>query len=183
MEKSISYAFPAAGTVCTWPMQAPSFRGTAQACGPWLGRGMRPNVSLRRWPLLRFQTPRPANTAGCPRPKIAEERPAPYAWQRACCAIFRFRLALSCAPAAFFLWVQYTCEIRPLQEGRRSFFADGRAGPFCAVFGFVRDFDRPRGRLARLFLKKRRPPQPYSARTPRAARTDRRRNDFSAVFA
>lgn len=37
MEKSISYAFPAAGTVCTWPMQAPSFRGTAQACGPGSG--------------------------------------------------------------------------------------------------------------------------------------------------
>ena len=77
--------------------------------------------------------------------------------------VMRHRPASTCIVLRFrciFLCVQYTCEIRPLQEGR-CFFADGRAGAFLHRFRLrarLRTAARP---TCAFILKKRRPPQPF----------------------
>ena len=157
MGKPISYALPAAGTDCTWPMQAPSFRGTAQACGSWsearhaagrshcgygrffgfehLVRQIPPVVRVRR--LQRKSL----------RHMLGKGRDAPS---------FGFDLHCPALPLRF----SFGYSIPVVQEGRR-FLRTGVRGAFLRRFRLrarLRTAARP---TCAFILKKRRPPQPF----------------------
>ena len=163
MEKPILYAFPAAGTDCTWPMQAPSFRGTAQACGFWsegtcgrmlhcgCGRFFGFEHLIRQIPpVVRVRRLRRKSL----RHMLGKGRDAPS---------FGFDLHCLCAPAAFFLCVQYT-----RVAGGAAFFFCGRAcGAFLCRFR-LRARLRTAARPTCIFLKK--APAAAAVFCPNAAR-------------
>lgn len=90
------------------------------------------------------------------------------------CIVLRFR--------CIFLCVQYTCEIRPLQEGR-CFFCGRACGGLFAPFSASCETSNGRAADLRFYFEKTPAAAAVFSQTRRAARPDRRRNDFPAVFA